>query len=83
MDMDRNPYLKLMKIDNKTLTKMKYMLNKDDVWVSKNQVRVHTRKKKKHGDAKEEQEASSDDEIEVMSSTWNSGMKNRLIHYKR
>jgi hypothetical protein len=47
MDMDRNPYLKLMKIDNKTLTKMKYMLNKDDVWVSKNQVRVHTRKKKK------------------------------------
>jgi hypothetical protein len=46
MDMDRNPYLKLMKIDNKTLTKMKYMLNKDDVWVSKNQVRVHTRKKK-------------------------------------
>jgi hypothetical protein len=68
MDMDRNPYLKLMKIDNKTLTKMKYMLNKDDVWVSKNQVRVHTRKKKKHGDAKEEQETSSDDEIEVPTS---------------
>jgi hypothetical protein len=44
--MNRNPYLTLMKTDNKTLTKIKYMLNKDDVLVSKNQVRVHTRKKK-------------------------------------
>ena len=62
---------------------MKYMLNKDDVWVSKNQVRVHPREKKKHGDAEEEQETNSDDEIEVMSSTWNSGMKSYLIYCKR
>jgi len=32
---DRTPYLKLMEINNITLNKMKYVLNKDDAWVSR------------------------------------------------
>jgi hypothetical protein len=33
--MDRTLYSQLMEIDNITLSKMKYMLNEDGVWVSK------------------------------------------------
>jgi len=34
--MDRTLYSQLIEIDNITLSKMKYMLNEDGVWVSKN-----------------------------------------------
>jgi hypothetical protein len=30
-----------MEINNMTLTKMKYILNKDDAWVSKDQIGIH------------------------------------------
>jgi hypothetical protein len=33
--MDRTLYSQLMEIDNITLSKMKYMMNEDGVWVSK------------------------------------------------
>jgi len=39
--MTRTSYSKLMKIDNITLTKMKYVLNKDGAWVSRDQNEVH------------------------------------------
>jgi hypothetical protein len=33
MGMNRTLYSKLIEIDNRTLTKMKYMLNEDGSWV--------------------------------------------------
>jgi hypothetical protein len=32
-----------MKIDNRILTKMKYVLNEDGAWVSKDRIRVHAK----------------------------------------
>jgi hypothetical protein len=43
--MDWNPYSKLMEIDNRTLTKMKYVLNDDGVWVPKDQMQAHVEEK--------------------------------------
>ena len=40
---NRNSYPKLMKIDNRILTKMKYVLNEDGAWVSKDRIRVHAK----------------------------------------
>lgn len=37
----RTSYSKLMEIDNITPTKMKYVLNEDGVWVSRDQNGVH------------------------------------------
>jgi hypothetical protein len=39
--MTRTSYSKLMEIDNITLTKMKYVLNEDGAWVSRDQNGVH------------------------------------------
>lgn len=49
--MNRNSYPKLMKIDNRILTKMKYVLNEDGAWVSKDHIRVHA--KEEHDEEKE------------------------------
>jgi hypothetical protein len=46
-----------MEIDNKTFTKMKYMLNENGNWVSKDQFGAHV--EEKH-DKKEKQHMSSD-----------------------
>lgn len=35
MGMDKIPYFKNMEIDNRSVTKMRYVLNKDGVWISK------------------------------------------------
>ena len=43
--MDWNPYSKLMEIDNRTLTKMKYVLNDDGIWVPKDQMQAHVEEK--------------------------------------
>ena len=40
---DRTPYSKLMEINNITLNKMKYVLNKDGAWVSRDQMKVHAK----------------------------------------
>ena len=61
--MDRTLYSQLMEIDNITLSKMKYMLNEDGVWVSKDQTGAHD---KEENDKEEEQCVGSDVEFETM-----------------
>lgn len=50
-----------MKIDNKTLTKIKFILNEDDAWVSRTQIAIYAEDDEQHG--------SSDDEFEVIFKT--------------
>jgi hypothetical protein len=49
--MDINLYSKLIQINNKTFTKMKYMLNEDGVWVPTDQRGAHV---EEENDAKKE-----------------------------
>lgn len=49
--MDINLYSKLIQINNKTFTKMKYMLNEDGVWVLTDQRGAHV---EEENDAKKE-----------------------------
>jgi len=78
-----------MEIDNKTLTKMKYVLNDNSAWVSKDQLGMHA--KEKH-DVEEKEHVGSDNELEAMfetaptpsslkkpsTSTWSSRMESQL-----
>jgi hypothetical protein len=78
---------------NVTLTKIKYILNEDGVWVLKDQIRIHT---KEEHDVEEEEHVGSNDVLAAMfetpptafllekafTSTWLSRMKIRLMHIK-
>jgi len=89
--MTRTSYSKLMEIDNITLTKMKYVLNKNGACVSRDQIGVHA---EEVHDEEEKWRVSSDEKFEATfesplptslpeeasTSTWTSRMKNRLTH---
>ena len=89
--MTRTSYSKLMEIDNITLTKMKYVLNENDAWVSRDQIGFYA--EEVHNE-EEKWRVGSDDKFKVMfesplpislpekasTSLWISMMKNRLTH---
>ena len=52
---DQAPYSKHLEIDNKTLTKIKFILNKDGVWVPKDQIKEEVR------DEEDEQQVGDDE----------------------
>lgn len=62
---DRNLYYQLMEIDNRTLTKMKYVFNEDGVWVFRDHLGVYVEEEHEE----EEQCEGNDDEIEAMFET--------------
>lgn len=78
------PYSSLMEINNRTLTKINFLLNDHGVWVSRDQIGVHVEE--------EQQRGGSDDKFEIIfettpkifsfkkvgTSTWKSRVKERL-----
>jgi len=67
-NMDINLYSKLIEINNKTFTKMKYMLNEDGVWVPTDQRGAHV---EEENDAEKEKKhiIGSDDKFKAMFET--------------
>jgi len=63
---DKTLYSTLMEIDNKTLIKIKFVLNKDYARVSRDQIKAHA---KKEHDKEEEQHVGSDGEFGAMFET--------------
>jgi len=65
-DMNRTSYSKHLEIDHKTLTKMKFILNEDGVWVAREQIGVHVDEEHKE---KHEQPTGGNDEFVNMFAT--------------